>query len=312
MNMSLFKKIFIRMMAGLLIILSLISGIAFARFYIVPPEQIEVLDRPVQGRINILCLATDASGLLTDTIMLVSLDSKRNLVNILSIPRDTRIHMDGYGYQKINSAFAFGKEGERHENSIKYVKEVIGLPITYYAVIRPNAFRDIIDALGGVWFDVPQRMRYTDPVQKLYIDLYPGEQLLDGDKAEQFTRFRSYPGGDLARITAQQKFVAALFEQKLKPEYILKSPDLYKSLSKSIDTNIRIADFPVFTNFLGMVNKDAMQTFELPGSAPTIGGISYFVYDVEATKELIEREFLGIKPEGESEEDLEGVLDAEE
>jgi len=307
MNMSVFKKIFVRMMSGLLVMLSVISGIAFARFYVVPPEVSTTIEPAVQGRTNILCLATDAGGLLTDTIMVVSLDSSRKLINILSIPRDTRVNISGFGYQKINSAYAFGRKDERHEATIKCVKEIVGLPINYYAVIGPNSFRDIVDALGGVWFDVPQRMRYSDPVQKLYIDLYPGEQLLDGDKAEQLTRFRGYPNADLGRVETQQKFVSALFEQKLKPEYIMKSPEIYTKLSNSISTNVRVSDFPVFTQFLGMISKDAMQTFELPGGAQTISGISYFVYDAAATKELVQQEFLGIKPESDTFEDDESV-----
>ena len=297
MNMSIFNKIFIRMMAGLLIMISIISGIAFARFYIVPPEDNDVITPPAaKGRINMLCLATDAGGMLTDTIMVVSFDSERKLINLLSIPRDTRLHLGPkYGYNRINAAYSVGDPKARHENTIKYVKELTGLPIHYYAVIKPNGFRNIIDALGGVWFDVPQRMRYSDPVQSLYIDLYPGEQLLDGDKAEQFTRFRTYLNGDLDRIKAQQNFVAALFEQKLKPEYIFKSPDIFSKVSDSIDTNIRISDFPVFTQFMGMLNKDSMHTFELPGEARTISGASYFICDVEATNELIEAEFLNKK-----------------
>jgi len=300
MNMSLFGKIFTRMMAVLFASLSLMCGIAFARFYVVPPDPVVKMDPKVDGRVNILCLATDASGMLTDTIMIASLDSRRSVVNLLSIPRDTRVHMGPkYGYQRINAAYSVGDPDTRHENTIKYVKEVTGgvLPINYYVLIKPAGFRNIIDALGGVWFDVPQRMHYEDPAQNLYINLYPGEQLLDGDKAEQFTRFRTYPEGDLARIAAQQNFVKALFEQKLKPEYILKSPEIYSKLEKAFDTDIRISDFPVFKDYMGKLNKESMVTFELPGAPQWINGASYFMYDLNAAKELIEMEFLGKKPD---------------
>ena len=126
-----------------------------------------------------------------------------------------------------------------------------GLPVHYYVVVNPDGFRRIIDTLDGVWIDVPIRMYYSDPDQGLYIDLKPGYQLLDGKKAEQFCRFRSgYANADLGRIEAQQNFVKALFEQKLKPEYLMKSGEIYQHIEDCVDTNFSVSDIPIFLKML--------------------------------------------------------------
>jgi LCP family protein required for cell wall assembly len=294
MDKKVFKDIFKRIMSVALIVFAIACGIGFAFVYIAPASMTaqNSMEPVVGGRVNVLLLATDESGLRTDTIMLASFDSNRHLLNILSIPRDTRLII-GKHAQKINAAFALGDKNNRQDNTIKYVKELTGLPINYYAVIHPKGFRDVIDSLGGVYIDVPIRMYYSDPDQDLLIDLKPGYQKLDGKKAEQFTRFRSYPTGDLGRVDAQRKFIEALFEQKLKPEYILKSGELFNKISKSVNTNFKMSDIPLLIKLLQPMNKDSLRTFEMPGGPQMVSGISYVISDVPKTRELINKEFLG-------------------
>lgn len=295
MNTKTFWKTIKRILAVALCCLTVAAGARLSYLYINPtmratPNSMDVV---VGGRINVMILATDKGGLLTDTIMLASCDSDRKVINIISFPRDTRVKV-GKGYQKLNAVYALGEEGKRHENTLKYIRELTGLPIHYYVVVRPDGFRKIIDTLGGVWIDVPIRMYYTDPDQGLYIDLQPGYQLLDGAKAEQFTRFRSgYANADLGRIEAQQNFVKALCEQKLKPEYFLKAGEIFQQVEQMVDTNFTVADVPVFLNIFQSLRGDGIRTFDMPMRTQMINGASYVICNVEETKKLIDTEFLG-------------------
>ncbi len=253
-----------------------------------------VTDVATGERVNLLLLATDESGLLTDTVMLISFDSDRDRLNLLSIPRDTRVSRDGSFY-KFNSLYAMGEEGKRHEEPIRYVKELTGLPIHYYGVVHPEGVRRIVDTLGGVWIDVPGRMYYRDPEQNLTIDLHPGYQLLDGEKAEQFTRFRAgYADADLGRIDAQQMFFRELVRQKATPRYLGKASEIFGELSRYVDTNFRVWDLPLLVRLLADFDHTEICTYTMPLHEEWVNGTSYVICDVEKTRELIWQEFLGM------------------
>ena len=295
MNTKTFWKLLRRILATVLCCFTVATGARLAYLYIAPEKRFmpSSMDVAIGGRINVMIMATDKGGLLTDTMMLASCDSDRKQINIMSFPRDTRVQY-GRGYQKLNAVYALGKEGERHEGTIEYIKELTGLPVHYYVVVNPDGFRRIIDTLEGVWLDVPIRMYYTDPDQGLYIDLQPGYQLLDGKKAEQFCRFRSgYANADLGRIEAQQNFVRALLEQKLKPEYLMKSGEIFQHISDCVDTNFTVSDIPIFLKIFDSLKGDGIRTFEMPMNTQTINGASYVICDVAKTRELIQTEFIG-------------------
>lgn len=299
MNIKTFWMVFRRIMAAVLCFTVIAAGAGLAYVYIAPAERItpNSMDVVVGGRINVMILATDKGGLLTDTMMLASCDSDRKLINVMSFPRDTRVKI-GKSYQKLNAVYALGEAGKRHEHTMKYIRELTGMPIHYYVVVNPSGFRKIIDALGGVYIDVPIRMKYSDPDQGLYIDLQPGYQLLDGNKAEQFTRFRSgYANADLGRIEAQQNFVKALIAQKLRPEYFMKAGEIFEHVEENVDTNFKVSDVPVFLKIFQSLTGDGVHTFEMPLTTQMIDGISYVICDVPKTRQLIDREFLGITEE---------------
>lgn len=300
--MDLFIKILKRIFCVLLCICAAGGGALLAKTYIEPLANVETesVKKVENGRINILLLATDKGGLLTDTIMLASIDTKRELINVMSVPRDTRVTIGSTQNNKINSVYAHAKEGQRVDAVIKKLNELTGLPINYYAVIHPDGFRNVIDILGGVYIDVPQRMKYSDPTQGLYIDLQPGYQLLDGDKAEQFTRFRSYPTGDLGRIEAQQLFITELFKQKFNANLLLKAGDIFAEIAENLETNFTVADVPLMLTAAKSFNRESIRTFEMPNTPRYINGASYVICDVDATKQLILKEFLGVSDENDT------------
>lgn len=245
------------------------------------------------GKVNFLLVGIDKEASLTDTIMVASYDLDESEVNILSIPRDTRMYV-GSRYQKINSAYSIKKDGKKKgiNGTIEAVSRLTKIPINYYVEFSLTAFRDTIDALGGVSFDVPQNMNYDDPQQGLSIHLKKGYQLLDGAKAEQLVRFRNYPMGDIDRTKVQQSFVKALAEQKLNLSIIENIPELYKTISKNLKTNLEFGDVAKYALNLSDLTADKVNLYGLPGTPNSIDyGASYWIPDMTAVKELVEVTF---------------------
>lgn len=271
--------------------------------------QIGELDKQSEqvGMINILLIGVDADGTRSDTIMLLSYDGYSNRVNILSFPRDTQVRLGGFK-QKLNSAIGVGllnvksgKDEAPEEELIRQVKALSGLPVHYFITVDFNGFIDIIDALGGVEFNVPYNMNYDDPVQDLHIHLKKGLQHLDGQAAHDFVRFRhnndgSAPGeyvmGDEGRIYWQQRFLQALFAQKAKPEYFSKITDLFDVICDNVRTNYTLQDLLCHIDVIQEIKVSEIETHKLPGEAGYENGVSWYFYDGEKTRGLIQNTFL--------------------
>ena len=241
------------------------------------------------GAYNMLLIGTDSSDKLTDTIMVVRADFENNNIKIVSLLRDTRVKL-GSGYSKLNAVY--GRDGL--DGLISCVKEMTGVPVHYYAMVDLDGFKAVVDLLGGVEFDVPQDMKYSDPYQDLYIDLKKGRQLLDGEQSMQLVRFRRYADGDVQRTKVQKDFIKAIIEQKLTPAYLLKLSSLFKTLSQYAQTNATLSDVISKSTALSTLAKDdEIEVFEFPGVAGYVGQLSYFLYNQKATYELFEEHFGG-------------------
>lgn len=258
----------------------------------VEEEYIEPVSKET-GVINVLVVGLDRSEGLTDTIMVARYDLDNEKVDILSIPRDTRMYI-GSRYQKINSAYSVSKNGKKNgiNGTIEAVNRLTGIPINYYIEFTCAAFRETIDALGGVDFDVPQNMNYDDPAQDLHIHLTKGMQHLDGDKAEQLVRFRRYPMGDIDRVAVQQSFLKAVTSQKINAEIITKIPELYKVLTKEIRTNFTLADAAKYARNVKDLSSENVTMYSVPGVANgTDYGSSYWIADMTQLGTLLEEHF---------------------
>ena len=211
------------------------------------------------SRENIVVFGTDKSGLRSDTIMLFSVSSKQNNINVVSIPRDLKVKI-GNNYQKINAALALGKENL----AVKTVKEVTGVPIHHYVTVNFDAVEDIVNALGGIDFYVPSNMNYEDPYQDLYIHLNKGQQHLNGKQAVQLLRYRGYAMADIERSNVQRDFIQALVDQKLTVSNIDKIPEIYSAVNKNIKSNMTLADVMVYaTKVMGMKDMK-FNSFQCP------------------------------------------------
>ncbi len=289
MNVKKYIKMIIAIVGTFII---LMGGLILARFFFgtdtsVNLPQIDSINIfSSNKKINVLVMGTDESGQRSDVMILASLNTKERTVNLLSIPRDTRVRINN-GYGKINAALYWGGE----DLAIKKVQEITGIPINYYVVVNFNGFRNIIDILGGVDFNVPTNMYYKDPYQKLLIDLKKGEQHLNGAKAEMLVRYRRYTNGDIDRIKVQQDFLRALVEQKLTPENILKIDDIYKEVMKNVKTDFDAAELAKNLGIIKLLKPENIKMYQLPGEAKMINGDSFIIHNPEKTLELIEGNF---------------------
>lgn len=277
------RKFFKSLIIILLIGFAGIGGFVVANWLITgePPSIIgNIVPDKVEDK-TVLILGTDGSRTNSDVMMLACYDADSNSVDLISILRDTRVKI-GSRYQKINAAYAIGKE----ELSTEVVSELMNMPIDNYVSFSFDGFRDIIDILGGVDFYVPYDMKYTDPYQDLYINLKEGQQHLDGNKAEQLVRFRGYIQGDVKRTEVQRDFLKALFEQKLNSDLIGKIPQLLPKLLECVNTDLSLTELLGYAGQVKNLEADSLRTYQLPGEAKNINGVSFFIADPAGIEEL--------------------------
>lgn len=305
------EKIILSVVCVLCIIIASVGGVIAAKlstgFTFGEEVALDSLDTPDadDGTINMLLMGVDEGGLRSDTMMLACINKETEAINIISLPRDTRVSY-GSNHGKLNAAVGIGmqevKKGnleEPEELTVQKVKQLTGLPVHYFMSVDFDGFKAIIDILGGVDFEIPFHMKYDDPYQNLHIDLPAGMQHLDGEAAHDFVRFRQgnpgykgYATGDLGRIEAQQKFIKALAQQKLRPQYLLKAGQIFDVIKNYVRTNYTSKDLMKHLMIISKVDSENIDMIQLPGNAQTIGGVSYFLCDDAKMQELKDTVFL--------------------
>jgi LCP family protein required for cell wall assembly len=228
----------------------------------------------------------NSKGTRTDTMMLTKINFDTGKIDMLSIPRDTRVLVKGKE-DKVNHAHAYGGPSL----SMDSVQDFLNLDIDYYVKVDYKVVMGIVDAIGGVEIDVPFNMKYRDDTPGfplLDINLKKGLQILDGKDAHDFLRYRKgYPEGDLGRIKAQQYFMKELIKQTLKPKNLLKLPKLAETYFENVETNIPWTVMLKGVASAKKINVDEMVTATVPGENQRIGGLDYLVYYREETKQIV-------------------------
>ena len=256
---------------------------------------------------KIYCLVTGQSQNLTDTIIVCSYDPKTQNASILSIPRDTFVGKNkntADSYDKINALYQISPQ-----KTLDAVNEITGLDIKYYLNIDTKALRQVVDAIGGVDFDVPIDMDYDDCTQDLSIHLKAGYQHLDGDKAEQVVRFRhnndgtSYPteygDNDLGRMKTQRAFIEAVVKKMATPATLAKLPELIKVAEANVTTNIEVSQAKDYAPYAVDFKTENLRTEILPGTPQMFNSLWFFTPDKVETKNIVEDLF------GNDEEEIE-------
>lgn len=258
-------------------------------------ENEEGLTRQDGKLTNILVLGVDArpgeTKSRSDTMMIVSIDPKLDKAAIISIPRDTKVEMPGTDNDKICVANVIGGP----EYAVKIVEKLTSTKIDYYVELDFKGFKEVVDILGGVTVNVPERM--YKPSED--INLYPGTKKLNGRDALAFVRYRDYVNGDIDRANMQQYFLKALAEEILQPKTITKLPKLVKQANSHITTNMGVTDMLRIASWAPGFTADSVTTQTLPGTFYDVrdaNGVlvnSYWIADQGALKGLIDNMMQG-------------------
>mgnify|MGYP000483070015 FL=1 len=184
---------------------------------------------------------------------------------------------------------------------LKEVNELTGLNIENYVNIDTKGLRELIDAIGGVNFDVPIDMDYDDPTQDLHIHLKAGYQLLDGNKAEQVLRFRhnndgtsypsSYGDNDIGRMRTQREFLKILMKQVANKKLITNSKEYIRIAKENVTTNFNLDKAIDYLPYLIEFNTENLKTTTLPGEPKKCNGVWLYIADKNKTKETIKNMF---------------------
>lgn len=258
-------------------------------------------------RLNVLILGE--SGIpgedykLTDSIMVASYNPQTQQASLLSIPRDTYVgkkdkntatsnYLASY---KINTVY---RNGTNIPETIECVNNITGLSLDKYLLIDTDAIIEVVDAIGGVTFDVPIDMDYDDPAQDLHIHLKAGEQLIDGEKAEQLLRFRhnndgtSYPSeygdNDIGRMRTQREFIQVTAKQLLRVENVTKVLNLMDIVFKNVKTNLDMETLKYYIPYIFKFNTSNIVSDTLPGTPEKCNGIWIYTANKTQTKQVIE------------------------
>ncbi len=238
---------------------------------------------------NILVMGIDAQkaeeNSRSDTMILVSIDKKSKDIAMVWIPRDTRVKNSKNHYEKINSInFVEGPEA-----ATQAVSDLLDLKVDYYVTTNFGGFAKIIDILGGVHIDVPSAMHHYDPDPDLAIDLAKGPQILDGQDALRFVRYRGGPTADIGRTGRQQQFIKALANEMFSTKAVLKLPQLVPEILKNVHTNIPMKDMLYLADAAKDFEKGKIVTQTLPGYPYTDPntGASYWVADEDIASGIV-------------------------
>ena len=235
----------------------------------------------------------------TDTILLFTFDTQNKTLNAVSILRDTMINTSASS-KRINSVYARNRGSsdlpERVENGMAALKQEVskltGIYPDFYVLVQWEAIGELVDALGGVYFDVPFDMDYDDPYQDLHIHQEAGYRKLNGDDAMQVVRWRKNntgpSGGDVARTAVQQAFLGAVLDTCLQPAVLLKLPSLAQVFLDNVTTDLSIGNLLAFAQLaVGMDTEEDVNFTTMPYTGVYYRGASMVVANEDELLELL-------------------------
>lgn len=296
----------------ILLVLVLLAGIGYAvlEFVIKPPDtdnkgvtdntNTPHVDGRKDGVYTFLVAGTDQISNNTDTIMIGSFDTVNHKLNIVSIPRDTLINIQ-HEVKKANSAYHYAAYYKNVEGSSYYncdpvqsmrkglVKSMLGFDVDKYVLVNLNAAAEVVDAIGGVEFDLPIDMNYDSKRQDLHIHLNKGKQTLSGEDFVKVMRFRSsYAGGDLQRIEMQQKLLSALADQMLTIGNVPNLTKVAQIVADNMETDMSTENIIYFAKEFLKLSKDDVKFMTLPKlSTGSVFGYSYVFTDIDAWLKMV-------------------------
>lgn len=251
-----------------------------------PAASVKESDEPFY----LLLLGSDARGdeaSRSDVTMLARIDTASAQVDLVSIPRDTMVDIEGQGTQKINAAYTFGGPA----GAVETVSEFAGVPISHYAEIHFDELKTLVDMLGGVWVNVPEGFDSGNGG----VSLQAGEQLLNGEQALAFARERyNVSGGDFGRAQAQRIIVEAIIKQILAASPV-EMPGLIGNLAGCVSTDLTMSDLvPLAQKFQG--KNLTMYSAACPSYSYNVDGVSYVCPMFDEWRAMMQRVDAGLDP----------------
>jgi len=209
---------------------------------------------------------------LTDTIIIYHVSSWGKKDSLISIPRDTRVQLEGYGWNKINAAYKYGGD----EMIKQEIYKLTGIEVDRVMVVNFNGFKKIIDILGGIEITVEEPLH--DPLSGA--DFNPGTYTMNGEEALSFARCRSTARADLDRVDRQKYLLGEIIRQKLNFSIVSKAPRIIEVLNEETRSDFTIWDFGSIGFVLLFSSKD-MNQITIPTKSANIDDISWEIADKE-------------------------------
>ncbi|MBR6808210.1 MAG: LCP family protein [Clostridia bacterium] len=253
---------------------------------------------------NILVLGCDRAAMLTDVFMLVNIDNLTHDITVMQIPRDTYVaNHNGItiANSRVNALFStyyykYYRSGTSQDESYKKaltsvaddMERTLAVDIDFSVIMDLEGFRNIVDAVGGVEINVTRPLYYNDPDQGLYINIPAGNQVLNGEQAEGFVRFRKgYATADLGRQNAQKQFMAALLKKVKSSISISNVGEIADQIITYVDTDMSVADLVYFGQAILKCDLSNMNMFTMPGNLVS----QYFVMNRAGVREKMTEYF---------------------
>jgi LCP family protein required for cell wall assembly len=221
----------------------------------------------------------------SDTLILARVDPANKHIALISIPRDTRAAIPGHGTEKINAAMMYGGPSL----VIQTVRQLTGLPVSHFVQVNFWGFKQMVDAVGGVWVNVPYRivdLKAATHDQTAYI-VEAGHQKLDGKHALTFVRSRHFAMADYVRMKDQQIFIKALVKQTLQAGNVFRINAITDAMLKNVVTDMKVDQILSLVSDFKDMNPKTIETATMPSTPKMVYGIDYVVLDDAAMRDMI-------------------------
>jgi polyisoprenyl-teichoic acid--peptidoglycan teichoic acid transferase len=252
--------------------------------------------------VNLLLVGTDHTEgtRRSDAVAVLHINPNTQDIRVLSVPRDTRVHIDGVGASKLNHAFSHG--GIKLLRST--VSQFLSIPIHHYVVVNSDGVTRLIDQIGGLDINVKKDMSYHDFAANLHINFKKGPRHFNGDDLIKYVRFRHDSKGDIGRVARQQQVSKLLFDKIFRFRTLVLSPKLLNTFFRSVDTDVSLLQMSRYLKvFLSKSEVLNVQFVTVPGSVRLIEGVSYWRPDIVHLDRLIDQTFVDyqvdVKPKNE-------------
>ena len=306
------KSLFLKISITIVSIIALLIAIGIGTFYsifnkmdnidlnkenlgVTSKEELEVYDNYKKIK-NIALFGIDSADGVgrSDSMMIATVDPVHDKLKITSLMRDSYVNIDGYGYDKLNHAYAFGGP----ELSIKTINQTFGLNIEDFVAVDFASLPKVIDILGGIELDITdEELQYING----YIDdinskdgtysphiSYAGPQHVDGVQALAYSRIRYTSGGDYERTRRHRTVLEQLFNKALTVSPT-QYPTIINQLLPYVKTNLGATDILSLATKVATMGGGTLEQDRFPRDGycwgENIDGIYYLGFDETATKQ---------------------------